>query len=58
LTGRNGELLGALLVGSSRLDLGSAYAPHHEDFRGCCRGCDVVGLFLTWWVIRAHHQAD
>src|SRR5882724_4955434 len=50
LAGRNGELLGALLVGSSRGDL-VLLTRHIMKISGVVAAAAMlVGLFLTWWV--------
>jgi two-component system nitrogen regulation sensor histidine kinase NtrY len=50
LTGRNGELLGALLVGSSRRDL-VLLTRHIVKLSAAVAGAAIlIGLLLTWWV--------
>ncbi|HVO56212.1 MAG TPA: HAMP domain-containing sensor histidine kinase [Dongiaceae bacterium] len=50
LTGRNGELLGALLVGSSRREL-VLLTRHIMKLAAAVAGAAIViGLLLTWWV--------
>jgi signal transduction histidine kinase len=50
LTGRNGELLAALLVGSSRADL-VHMTRHIMKLAGAVAAAAVlIGLLLTWWV--------
>jgi len=50
LTGRNGELLGALLVGSSRADL-VHLTRHVMKLAGAVAAAAMlIGLLLTWWV--------
>jgi signal transduction histidine kinase len=50
LTGRNGELLGALLVGSSRSDL-VLLTRHIVKLSAAVAGAAIlIGLLLTWWV--------
>ena len=50
LTGRNGELLGALLVGSSRGDLVLLTRHIMKISAVVAAAAMLVGLFLTWWV--------
>src|SRR2546430_881504 len=50
LTGRNGELLGALLVGSSRGDLVLLTRHIVNISAAVAAAATLVGLFLTWWV--------
>jgi signal transduction histidine kinase len=50
LVGRNGELLGALLVGSSRADL-VHMTRHIMKLAGAVAAAAIlIGLLLTWWV--------
>jgi two-component system nitrogen regulation sensor histidine kinase NtrY len=50
LTGRNGELLGALMVGSSRADL-VHLTRHIMKLAGAVAAAAMlIGLLLTWWV--------
>ena len=50
LTGRNGELLGALLVGSSRADL-VHMTRHIMKLAGAVAAAAIlIALLLTWWV--------
>jgi signal transduction histidine kinase len=50
LTGRNGELLGALLVGSSRADL-VHMTRHIMKLAGAVAAAAILtALLLTWWV--------
>ena len=50
LTGRNGELLGALLVGSSRADL-VHMTRHIMNLAGAVAAAAILtALLLTWWV--------
>jgi two-component system nitrogen regulation sensor histidine kinase NtrY len=50
LTGRNGELLGALLVGSSRRDLVLLTRHIVKLSAAVAAAAILVGLLLTWWV--------
>jgi nitrogen fixation/metabolism regulation signal transduction histidine kinase len=50
LTGRNGELLGALLVGSSRSDLVLLTRHIMKISAVVAAAAMLVGLLLTWWV--------
>jgi len=50
LTGRNGELLGALLVGSSRADLVHLTRHVMKLAAAVAAAAMLIGLFLTWWV--------
>jgi signal transduction histidine kinase len=50
LTGRNGELLGALLVGSSRADLVHLTRHVMKLAAAVAAAAMLVGLLLTWWV--------
>jgi nitrogen fixation/metabolism regulation signal transduction histidine kinase len=50
LTGRNGELLGALLVGSSRRDLVLLTNHIVKLTAAVAAAAILVGLLLTWWV--------
>jgi signal transduction histidine kinase len=50
LTGRNGELLGALLVGSSRGDLVLLTRHIVKISAVVAAAAMLVGLLLTWWV--------
>jgi signal transduction histidine kinase len=50
LTGRNGELLGALLVGSSRSDLVLLTRHIMKISVVVAAAAMLVGLLLTWWV--------
>ncbi len=50
LTGRNGELLGALLIGSSRGDI-VLLTRHIMKLAATLAGAAIlIGLLLTWWV--------
>ena len=50
LTGRNGELLGALLVGSSRSDLVLLTRHIVRISAVVAAAAMLIGLLLTWWV--------
>jgi Signal transduction histidine kinase involved in nitrogen fixation and metabolism regulation len=50
LTGRNGELLGALLVGSSRSDLVLLTRHIMKLSAAVAAAAILIGLLLTWWV--------
>ena len=50
LMGRNGELLGALLVGSSRADLVHLTRHVMKLAAAIAAATMLIGLFLTWWV--------
>jgi nitrogen fixation/metabolism regulation signal transduction histidine kinase len=50
LAGRNGELLGALLVGSSRRDLVLLTNQIMKLTAAVAAAAILVGLLLTWWV--------
>jgi len=50
LMGRNGELLGALLVGSSRADLVHLTRHVMKLAAAVAAAAMLIGLFLTWWV--------
>jgi HAMP domain-containing protein len=50
LTGRNGELLGALLVGSSRRDLVLLTRHIVKLSAAVAAAAILIGLLLTWWV--------
>jgi two-component system, NtrC family, nitrogen regulation sensor histidine kinase NtrY len=50
LTGRNGELLGALLVGSSRADLVHLTRHIMKLAVALAAAAILAGLLLTWWV--------
>jgi two-component system, NtrC family, nitrogen regulation sensor histidine kinase NtrY len=50
LAGRNGELLGALLVGSSRRDLVLLTNHIMKLTAAVAAAAILVGLLLTWWV--------
>jgi two-component system nitrogen regulation sensor histidine kinase NtrY len=50
LTGRNGELLGALLVGSSRRDLVRLTRHIVKLSAAVAAAAIFIGLLLTWWV--------
>ncbi|HKF24677.1 MAG TPA: ATP-binding protein [Candidatus Acidoferrum sp.] len=50
LTGRNGELLGALLVGSSRADLVHLTRHIMRLAAAVAAAAMLIGLLLTWWV--------
>jgi two-component system, NtrC family, nitrogen regulation sensor histidine kinase NtrY len=50
LTGRNGELLGALLVGSSRSDLVLLTRHIMKISAVVAAAAMLIGLLLTWWV--------
>src|SRR6202171_3679696 len=50
LTGRNNELLGVLLVGSSRRELITLTRRIEVIAAGVGAGATLVGLLLSWWV--------
>src|SRR5215471_2967396 len=50
LTGRNGELLGAFLVGSSRADLVHLTRHVMRLAAAVAAAAMLIGLLLTWWV--------
>jgi two-component system, NtrC family, nitrogen regulation sensor histidine kinase NtrY len=50
LMGRNGELLGALLVGSSRADLVHLTRHVMKLAAAVAAAAILIGLLLTWWV--------
>ena len=50
LTGRNGELLGAFLVGSSRADLVHLTRHIMKLAAAVAAAAILIGLLLTWWV--------
>lgn len=52
LTGRNGELLGVLLLGSSRRELVLLRRQIFQTAAVVAVGALLVGIILTWWVSR------